>query len=376
MFFFKRIEVLKLMGFPIRVDVSWFFVFFLIILSLASGFFPHVYPGLTEGSYWAMAFVGSIGLFLSIIFHEFFHSLVAKYYGVKIDGITLFIFGGVAEMKKEMPSAKAEFLVAIAGPLSSFLLAIFFLTLSYFWNQSLLPDTFVPLFTYLGWVNALLAIFNCIPAFPMDGGRVLRSIIWALNKNFIKSSLIAAKIGELISWLMIGWGVLNAFMGNITEGLWLLLIGFFIRRASRMSYSQAKLQKKLSKYPVLGILEKSELSFAPEDSLFKLKQELQNRLVQTHYPIVENQKLKGIFSIKKFEKMLSSDDDFIHLMDFSEKDFQDFVLNEKANAWDAFLTMRQNQATQAFIVGDEESFLGAITMARLLLLVQQDSIFS
>lgn len=368
--FFKRIEIFRLMGFPVRIDISWLLVFFLIILSLSSGFFPHVYPGLSEGSYWAMAFVGSIGLFLSIIFHEFCHSLVAKYFGVTIDGITLFIFGGVAEMKKEMPSAKAEFLVAIAGPLSSALLAILFLSVSYLWSLTIFPDTFLPLLTYLGWVNVLLAIFNCLPAFPMDGGRVLRSLIWAFNKNFLKSTLIASKIGEFISWLMIAWGVFNAFMGNVTEGLWLLLIGFFIRRASTLSYQQAKLQKKLAQYSVLNILEQVELSFSPEDRLWKVRQELKNKLIQSHYPIVHDKQIIGVFSVKNIEKVFLNEDEYQYLIEFSEKNQDGFILDIHSTAWDAFVLMRQSHSTQVFVC-ESQQLLGCVTMARLLLLIQQ-----
>lgn len=229
----QPIELFRLFGFPIRVDFSWFLILLLVTYSLAAGYFPENHPGMPKTAYWAMGFVAAIGLFASILFHELSHSLMARHFKIKIEGITLFIFGGVAQMKEESPSPKVEFLVAVVGPVASLLLGYGFLKLSSFgevweWNKSL-----VLIFYYLGFMNGLLGLFNLIPAFPLDGGRVFRSLMWALKKDYVWATRLAAKIGQGFAWALVGLGAIQWVRGSPFGGLWYILIGFFLRQAAR-----------------------------------------------------------------------------------------------------------------------------------------------
>src|SRR5512146_2292402 len=178
--FGKRITLFKVFGFEVRMDLSWLALGFLITWSLAKTVFPDYYKGLPEATYWWMGVAGAIGLFGSIVFHELAHSLVAKRFGLPIKGITLFIFGGVSEMEDESPSPKAEFFMAIAGPLSSILLGL--ILYAAFTSGENYSMPFHGVLGYLAIINVVLAGFNLIPAYPLDGGRVLRSILWKWKK--------------------------------------------------------------------------------------------------------------------------------------------------------------------------------------------------
>lgn len=181
--FVRRVKLFTLLGFEVSIDLSWIIIAGLVTWSLVEGLFPYLYPGLTIQTYWQMGIVGALLFFFSIIFHEFCHSLVARKFGIPMHGITLFIFGGVAEMNEEPPNPQSEFFMAIAGPLSSILLAGIFYLIYLLGIQRDWSIVVQGLARYLAWINAVLAGFNLLPAFPLDGGRILRSILWWHKKD-------------------------------------------------------------------------------------------------------------------------------------------------------------------------------------------------
>jgi Zn-dependent protease len=193
----SRIRLFKLFGFTVWLDLSWFIIAFLLSWSLAKGFFPASTPGLSVETYWWMGWVGVMGLFLSIVIHEFSHSLVARKFGIPMGGITLFIFGGVAEMNEEPPNPKSEFWMAIVGPITSIVLGFLFYLTSSLEQQMGWPSSALGVLNYLGWINWFLAFFNMVPAFPLDGGRVLRSALWAWKKNIQWATRISSAIKAL-----------------------------------------------------------------------------------------------------------------------------------------------------------------------------------
>ncbi|HEY9074704.1 MAG TPA: site-2 protease family protein, partial [Desulfobaccales bacterium] len=243
--FGRRMKLFTLLGFEVRVDLSWIVIALLVTWSLADGLFPYLYHGLAKAVYWEMGVAGALGLFASIIFHEFCHSLVARKFGMQMKGITLFIFGGVAEMGGEPPNAKTEFLMALAGPVSSlFIGGVFYLLyLSGLKGDWALPVTGV--LRYLAWINALLAAFNLLPAFPLDGGRILRSILWGAKQDLPWATRISAGIGSGFGILLIFLGILQFFRGDFIGGIWWFLIGLFLRSAAQMSYQQVMIRKAL-----------------------------------------------------------------------------------------------------------------------------------
>ncbi|MFN2184055.1 MAG: site-2 protease family protein, partial [Anaerolineae bacterium] len=222
----------RIIGIPIRLHASWFLIALLITWSLAVGYFPQANPGWSSLTYWLVSASAALLFFASVLLHELGHSVLALREGVPVKSITLFIFGGVAEIGREPPTAGAEFRIAIAGPLTSLGLAAIFGGLG-----ALLADyaTVAAPLAYLGWINLLLAAFNMIPGFPLDGGRVLRAILWQLNGSLVTSTRWASRAGQAISFGFIGLGALQFFAGAFTNGLWLAFIGWYLNGAARAS---------------------------------------------------------------------------------------------------------------------------------------------
>ena len=230
----------RIRGVAIQVHWSWLLIFALVAWSLATSLYPEYQPQFSENQLWAAGVVSSVLFFGSVLFHELSHTFVAQYYGMEVPSITLFVFGGVSQMAGEMRSPRQEFFIAIVGPLSSWVLAIVFGVL---WVVTQSQGVSV-IFGYLGVVNFALGFFNLLPGFPLDGGRVFRSIVWGRVHDLTKATRIASTVGQVIAWLMIGGGVLWLFLLGI-GGLWYVLIGLFLKNASEQAYAQVLLERAL-----------------------------------------------------------------------------------------------------------------------------------
>ena len=225
----KNISLGKITGIPINLDYSWFLILALLTWMLAQSYFPVEFKNWSVVSYWIAGLITSLLFFVSILLHELGHSVVARRYHVKVKRITLFIFGGVAEIASEPPKSISEFWIAIAGPITSFLLAGVFYLLE---RASAGNDYLVAPFRYLAFINFILAAFNLIPGFPLDGGRVLRSIVWAVTKNLKRATTIAANVGRFFGFFFIMLGVFQIFQNNFFDGLWIAFIGWFLESAA------------------------------------------------------------------------------------------------------------------------------------------------
>jgi Zn-dependent protease len=242
--FTRSYPLFSILGFRISIDLSWFLLAALIVWTLATGMFPEVVPGLWPLTYYVMGVVAALGMFASIVYHELAHSLVARYYDIKISGITLFIFGGVAELEDEPPTAKSEFLVAIAGPISSFTLAgILYLLMEGL--SGVAPIEAFAVLDYLMLINLVLAIFNLLPAFPLDGGRMLRAALWWWQGSLPKATRIASYLGAFLGVALMGYGAYNAVQGLFISGMWQILIGYFIYNAAGASRRQMEVMEGL-----------------------------------------------------------------------------------------------------------------------------------
>lgn len=241
-------------GIPIGLNNSWFVIFALVIFSLSSGYFPAEYPQLSTLAHVGLAALTAVGLFGSVLLHELGHALVALRNGIAVKGITLFLFGGVAQISREPHTPGAEFRIAIAGPLVSFGLAGFFGAL---W----LLDRHIPLLAapslYLMRINLILALFNMVPGYPLDGGRVLRALIWKLSGNQGRATRIASGAGQVVAYSFFGLGALTILSGNLFNGLWLILIGGFLLNAASAASSQVTVQEKLRGVTVAQAMERN-----------------------------------------------------------------------------------------------------------------------
>ena len=230
-------------GIDIDIHVSWIIILVLLTVSLATGWFPQLYPGWSTATYWLIAFLSSLLLFVSVLLHELAHSLVARRRGLPVKSITLFIFGGVSNIEREPQSPGVEFQIAFVGPLTSLVIgAICFLL------QVPLRGSNSPLegiLFYLAVTNILLGVFNLIPGFPLDGGRVLRSIVWRLTGNLRQATRVATLTGQVIAYLFILLGIWIFFVGDILDGIWLGFIGWFLLSAAQSANAQGMLTSVL-----------------------------------------------------------------------------------------------------------------------------------
>ena len=246
--FRHTIPIGRVFGIPIELDYSWFLIAALITWMLAVSYYPVELKDGTSVEYWLMGAVTAILFFASIVIHELAHSWVAIRYKVSVSRITLFIFGGVSQIAGEPPSASAEFLIAVVGPLTSFALAVLFF---YFLEPVLVNITpALAVAKYLALINGILGLFNLVPGFPLDGGRVFRAIVWGMNRNFRRATLIAASTGRFFGFLFIVWGVWQALRGNVANGLWIAFIGWFLESAAAAQVQQQMVQGLLGDHRV------------------------------------------------------------------------------------------------------------------------------
>ena len=303
MMFGKRIKLFKLLGFEVNIDLSWIIIAVLITWSLAAGLFPYLYPGLERETYWIMGVVGALGLFASIVAHEFCHSIVARKFGMPMKGITLFIFGGVAEMGDEPPTAKAEFSMAIVGPISSLVIAVIFY-LIYRAGVSGGWDTPVNgVIYYIAYINAILAAFNLLPAFPLDGGRVLRSILWGTKGNLRWATRVSSSIGATFGIGLIILGIFQFIYGNVIGGVWMFLIGMFLRNAAQMSYQQLLVRKALEGEKVSRFMNTNPV--AVQDSI-TVEHLVEDYIYKHHYkmfPVMSGDKLVGCITTRQVKEI-------------------------------------------------------------------------
>jgi len=285
----------RLFGIEIRIDSSWFIIFVLFSWVLAADYFPRNFPDWTRGLYWAVGTVTSLLLFASVLAHELAHSLVALKQGEKVRSITLFILGGVAQISEEPKQPLKEFLMALVGPLSSLVIACLFLILSL-----VLRGISSPLrasASYLAVINTVLALFNLLPGFPMDGGRILRSIIWKITGNLKKATRVASLVGQGFAFLLIAVGVLEILRANFS-GLWLILIGWFLHNAAVRGYSEVMVRTMLEGMKAEDLMTK-DFETVPSDLLIQdLVDDYILKKKERVFLVMDNGDLKGIVCLE------------------------------------------------------------------------------
>ncbi|MGZ5424065.1 MAG: site-2 protease family protein [Candidatus Aminicenantales bacterium] len=305
--FGKPLTLFRIFGFEVKVDWSWLILGALIVWSLATGLFPVWYKGLDKADYWAMGVAGAVGLFLSIVFHELWHSLIARRFGLNMRGITLFLFGGVSEMADEPPSPKAEFFLAVAGPISSVVLAAVLLAASYLLTGPGPTTAVTGVLNYLGYLNFVLAGFNLIPAFPLDGGRVLRAILWGAWNDLRRATRVATTVGSGLGAGLMFLGVVQFFMGRSIGGIWTFIIGMFVRSTARSSYRQLLFRRALEGVPVRKFMVADVVTVKPETTVEKLVEDYIYKYHFKMYPVVGGGDLVGCVTLDQVKGLARED---------------------------------------------------------------------
>lgn len=302
----KAMTLFEIFGFKIKVDISWAFLAVLIAWSLSQGFFPEYYAGLPQPVYWWMGLVGMVGLFVSIVLHELAHSIVARGYGMEIRGITLWLLGGVAELADEPPTPMAEFTMAIAGPVISLLLAGFFHSLSLALQASGLEPA-IAVLQYLALLNIIVTIFNLVPAFPMDGGRVLRSILWAVKKDFHWATRVAARTGSFFGLALIVIGVLEILVSSDFRGLWWIILGMFVRFSADASLQRVSERVALANVKVADVMTDQPVSVPANIDIQRFVDDWLFRHHHDIFPVVRDGQLVGTVSVKAVKRLPRED---------------------------------------------------------------------
>lgn len=361
--FGKRFTLFRLLGFEVRIDLSWIVIAVLVTWSLSKGYFPSEYPGLSDTAYWFMGAVGALGLFVSIILHELSHSLVARRFGIPMKGITLFIFGGVAEMDDEPPSAKAEFFMAMAGPLASIILGgIFYVLFVISYGIGLVLTGIIGYLTVINWV---LAGFNLLPAYPLDGGRVLRSALWYWRKDLRWATRIASQTGSVFGIGMIIMGIVNIMKGVVIGGVWWFIIGLFLRNASSMSYQQVLIRKSLQGEKVSRIMKKSPVTVPPSITIKELVEDYIYKFNYKMFPVLDGGRLIGCISTREVKEIPSEQWHRQRVEDYLLPCSHDNTVVPGMDAVDALSKMNQTGTSRLMVV-ENGMLVGIITLKDIM----------
>lgn len=284
----------SLFGTEIRIHVSWVIMALFIAWSLASGSLPLLFTGLPAGSYWSMAGIIVMGLAVSIVLHELAHTLVGRAMGVSVDRITLFLFGGVAELREEPKRPGAELAMALAGPAFSTAFSFALAAAAGVMGRTSAPTEVVMTLSYLASLNLVLAAFNMAPAFPLDGGRVLRALLWMSTRDLMKATRIAVRAGEALAMLLMVAGLVTTFTVNPAGGLWWILIGIFLHGAARGALRDAEARQMFAGHAIAELMAPS-VETVP--AAYTLDRFVEERLMASRhglYPVVEGDTWLGI----------------------------------------------------------------------------------
>jgi Zn-dependent protease/predicted transcriptional regulator len=318
----------SLFGIPLEINVTWLLVFALVATTLAFSYFPSsdVLPNRPTWLYILLGVITAALFFASVVAHEFSHSLVAKAQGARIARITLFIFGGVSEMEEEPSGPGREFVMAIAGPGMSILLSAVFWVAFAALQVLHGPDVVSKVLEYLAAINLLLGIFNLLPGFPMDGGRVLRSILWAITGNLLRATRWASRTGQTIGYLLVAAGILGVVVGRSLDLVWFVFLGWFLASLADSAYQQQVVKTQLSQVPVSAVMSSPVVS-APGD--LDLETMVEKYFIGGHhsrYPIEQDGRLIGMLSLPQAKAVPRERWRSTKVADVAERDLERLVV--------------------------------------------------
>ena len=359
----RELASFSLFGVKIRLDASWVLLALLIAWSLASGTFPELYRGLPQSTYWGMAAATVLGVAGSIILHELGHTVVARAFGLPIKSITLFVFGGVAEMESEPKAPRAELLMAVAGPLVSAVLGFAFLALGNL-LEPFAPREYSGVLHYLGVLNLTLAAFNMAPAFPLDGGRVLRAIIWMVTGDPNKSTRIAARSGEAIGLLMMGLGAVTTLTANLVGGLWWIILGWFIYGMARAHRSEAEARRLLSGAHVGNFMTAAPVTAPADMSVEDFVETVLKRTPHDLIPIMAGDQIVGVAGFKNVKDTPRDAWREIRLGKIATP-LAEVATANRSESVEAALARMQKTPTSRLVVLDRGRLAGVLTLADL-----------
>ncbi len=363
--FGRRFEILRLAGVPIYLDASWIFLALLLTLSFATQVMPRSLPDQPEALYWLLALAMTTGVLASLVLHELAHLGVARYYRFAPTGVTLFLFGGIADAVEDAPTPEAELLTALAGPFASGWLAgasgLVFLSCS----AAEVYPTIQLASGYLSALNGLIAFFNLVPAFPLDGGRILRALLWALRKDFSAATRSVASLGSGLGVLLLLFGGLFLLLGLLGIGLLSFALGLFIRFASRVSYQSVIFKRSLKDLPVRHFLRGEPATVSRAISLAQLATEHFAHSSVSVLPVVDGTRALGMVNRHRLLAVPREEWDRQSVGTITDRVSPESSIGPDDLASDALAKMSRN-ALPGLLVVDGETLVGLLTPGDLL----------
>ncbi len=365
----QGIELFRLSGVAVAIDYSWLIIFALVLWGLSAGYFPDRYPGFAISSYWIVGLIATLLFFASVLIHELSHAFVANRLGEQVSRITLFIFGGMAHLSGEPEKPAVEFKVAGAGPLTSLILG------GVFWGvQQAIPSApaftlWKAVFRYLAYINVALALFNLLPGFPLDGGRLLRAFIWWRTGSLTRATSRAADWGQGIAWGLIALGAFEIFAGALVGGLWLIFIGLFLRSAALSSYQHLFVDRMLSRMRVRDIMVTDPVTLTPDLTVSEAVDRYFLHLGFGGFPVVSEGRVIGLLSLPQVSNCPIEQRATRRVGDIMRRMDGSIAIADTASVADALHRMAEAN-TGRLLVMDGERLAGLVTRSGIARLVQ------
>jgi Zn-dependent protease/CBS domain-containing protein len=358
------INLFKVAGIQINIDVSWFIIFLLVLWSLSAGYFPRQFPGQTAQIYWGAGLVATLLFFFSVLFHEMSHSLMAQRCGIEISEIKLFIFGGVARLSEDSKNPVTEFKIAVVGPLSSFVLAIFF-----WFCHKLLGGLQFPLAQavtgYLVWINVALGIFNLLPGFPLDGGRILRAILWYKTGSLSRATKWASDVGKGLAVALMVLGALQIFAGMLIGGIWLIFIGMFLRGVAEGGYQEVVMRQSLEDVEVHEVMIEDVVTVQPDLTVRELVTDYFLKYGFKGFPVMDGGKVSGVISLAEIKDIDRDHDQTTRVADIMLSLEDTMVISPDTSLVIAMRKMLTENIARLLVM-ENDQLLGMITKTGLM----------
>lgn len=362
------IRLFTVKGIDIILDYSWFIIFALVFVSLSAGYFPTVFPGQPVQTYWAAGLLATLLFFLSVILHELSHSFMALSAGMQIREIRLFIFGGMARMSEEAADPKTEFKIAIVGPLTSFGLAIiFWLILLALTGEQ--PWMFVEIFRYLAFINVALGVFNLIPAFPLDGGRVFRAFWWWKKGSIVDATRLASDWGKGFAIALMIFGAIQIFAGALVGGIWLIFIGMFMRGIAEASFQDVMLRKSLEGIRAEDIMVRDIVTAPADLPVSRAIADYFLRYGFRGFPVTSNGNVRGVISLPHIKNLPESEQTTKTVGDVMAPLDPEMIIPPDAPLSEALRRMSEKNLDRLLVMRGDK-MLGMITETGLLRFVE------
>lgn len=339
----------RIFGIPLEINWSWLVVFGLITWTLATGVFPAQNPGLAKSTYYGMAVAAALLFFVSLLLHELGHAMVARREGLEIEGITLWLFGGVARFRSNFPSAGAELRIAAAGPFVTLVLGGIFVALA---KWAPVPSAIDGVVAWLGYINLFLLAFNLLPALPLDGGRIFRSLLWKFKGDYAWATVIAAAAGRLIGGLMIAGGIALLVLRGAFSGAWLAFIGWFLIQASTSERRTVAVHDALGALTVRNVMTRDPVTVEPDDELGTVIDEMPMSDRHTSYPVVDDGRVLGLLSFAPLAAVPRGEWEHRHVRQFLLDPSEVPVLDPDVTAIDALATLQGGHGRRALVLED------------------------